>query len=448
MRSVVYTRKMQRVNLAEQSDDVQMFRPAPPEVHACRKHLLFQRRYTHVIILSYYRAVFPAHACVACSAVAVSTLPDDLAFCDGPYRLQDSNSEEGIFAWSHVSDERCTLLHDRAGNSFVSVGNHATPLTASSVTAMAHVAPLSKEWWDEVLLEAGTLASLGQEANVMCTSAGHTTRLVFDLVETMIPEQKIRDAAIGFTSHRPGFQLTSRQYGSIVSSSCSLVHLQVSRKAEGDDPINIGGADLQVPETGAHDADRGRELDIKVSVDGVVATSSLDSASFEGFAIQLDGRAGTHVIEVCLLQRHPGENQPDGRKGCVADTAFLLEVFSADTHIFQRRDIMLPSSAMAGGMDASKDDLQVIRVVFMIDLEVVDGYKLSTLHLMKHLPRNFRASMLDVTCACENQCYADVCVVALQAYVATYSRQRGQKKVETVCVFALMPAGTLVHTWL
>lgn len=38
------------------------------------------------------------------------------------------------------------------------------------------------------------------------------------------------------------------------------------------------------------------------------------------------------------------------------------------------------------------------RVVFISNLRDVDGYKLSTVHLARHLPDHIRASVLDVSC--------------------------------------------------
>ena len=74
----------------------------------------------------------------------------------------------------------------------------------------------------------------------------------------------------------------------------------------------------------------------------------------------------------------------------------------------QRRsssETVLTSSVMSSGIEVDKTGSEGTRVLFLVDLAVVDGFKLSTLHLMKHLPDTFRTSTLDLSCACESFLY-------------------------------------------
>lgn len=58
---------------------------------------------------------------------------------------------------------------------------------------------------------------------------------------------------------------------------------------------------------------------------------------------------------------------------------------------------MVSSSIMVGNFESLPRPAE-IRVVLVSNLKVVDGEKLSTFHLMKHLPDNIRASVLDLSC--------------------------------------------------
>lgn len=189
---------------------------------------------------------------------------------------------------------------------------------------------------------------------------------------------------------------------------------------------------------------------VEIMVDGVKALiTSLDILSNQGALMSLDGMEGTNVIELCLFddrtEKYPdtqrlrdildpqkgeldqhveqsGEGTAAGRsvehRRCIARTVLTLEVFLADAHMVHRRysrDIVTPSPSQMMMMrkdnsrgegdldvgDAGVDDTPSTRVLFVIDLQVVDGYKLSTLHLMKHLPDHFETSTIDLTCACE-----------------------------------------------
>lgn len=125
-------------------------------------------------------------------------LPEALAECHGPYRPGTANSEAGVFTWSHVSDEHCTMLHDKLGNSIVTMESAAIRTQVSSAASVARGHPTRKDWWADMLRGTETSMSLGEEASVTCTSAGQTTRLIFDLMESqqaaVIPPPHVSNA--------------------------------------------------------------------------------------------------------------------------------------------------------------------------------------------------------------------------------------------------------------
>lgn len=342
----------------------------------------------------------------------METLPEVLASCDGPYRIQRSNISTGISVWSHVNDERCTLLHDNIGNAIVALESRIITGQPPSVVDMAHGAPLSKELWAEMVREAGTSASVEHEGSVMCTSAGQTTRLVFDLMETAVPLDTVKDDVLSASraSTGPSFELASRQDGSVISSAYSFFHLRVLRKSgQPDSDIIDVGANHQVPKTPGRDEKK--ELTLKIALgEAVTTTISLDRASNEGFFFSLGGREGTWLFDICLFEtpiEAKENNQNAVEQDCVAKTASSLEIFSSDEQLIYRRrssEVLLPprARAAAGGLKMPEDP-KMTRITFVTDLEVVDGYKLSTLHLMKHLPSNFQSSALDLSCSCEMQ---------------------------------------------
>lgn len=340
-----------------------------------------------------------------CTALTISTLPEALAACDGPYRIQAMNSENGVVTWVHVSDERCTMLHDHAGNSLLAIDDPFEVGKASSFggAAVGVGDPLYKEWWTEITRNASTLPYLGVDAGVVCTAASQTTRLVFDLTKTGQTTTPCNDAnnagtnakATVCTSAR--FKLSSQQDGSIISDSSSSVHLRINYAAGlmQNDAMSTGVANLGLTEAAPDDG--ASALLIKVVVDGVQATKiSLQEASTKGVLLYFDNLQGTHVFEVSMLETQTG------REGCLAETAMILEIFTAEPQIVTgRSSITRQVSPSSIGRVTREGGPQVTRVVFLGDLEVLDGYKLSTLHLMKHLPTNFRASTLDLSCACE-----------------------------------------------
>ncbi|CAM9964563.1 unnamed protein product, partial [Ectocarpus sp. 12 AP-2014] len=339
----------------------------------------------------------------SCTALAISTLPDALAACDGPYRVRAMNNENGVVAWVHVSDERCTMLHDHAGNSLLAIGDLIEVGKASSFGDAAVGDPLNKEWWTETTRNVSTLRNLGVDAGVVCTAASQTARLVFDLTKTRQTTTPCNDAnntatkAEATTCTSARFKLSSQQDGSIISSSSSTVHLQI------DDAVGLmqsgamttGGGDLGLAETAADDGGPAIVLLIKVVVDGVEATKILlQEASTKGVLLSFDDLQGTHAFEIFVLETQAG------REVCLAETSMILEIFTAEPHIVTgRSSIRRKLSPRSSGIVTSEGGPKVTRVVFLADLQVLDGYKLSTLHLMKHLPTNFRASMLDLSCA-------------------------------------------------
>ncbi|CAM9317375.1 unnamed protein product, partial [Ectocarpus fasciculatus] len=339
----------------------------------------------------------------ACTALAISTLPDALAACDGPYRVQAMNSENGVVAWVHVSDERCTMLHDQVGNSLLAIEDPIELGKASYFGRAAVGDPLYKEQWTEMTRNVSTPPHLGLDAGVVCTAASQTTRLVFDLTkmgQTTTPCNDANNAgtkaeATVCTSAR--FKLSSQQDRSIISSSSSSVHLRIDYAAGRmqTGAMSTGVASSGLAETPTDDGALARALLIKVVVDGVEATKlSLQEASTRGVLLSFDNLQGTHAFEVSMLETQAG------REVCLAETALILEIFTAEPHIVTGRSSMKRKlSPSSSGIVTREGAPQVARVVFLGDLEVLDGYKLSTLHLMKHLPTNFRASTLDLSCA-------------------------------------------------
>ncbi|CAM9671988.1 unnamed protein product [Ectocarpus sp. 6 AP-2014] len=342
----------------------------------------------------------------SCTAVAVSTLPKAIAACNGPYRLQAGHGRAGIFIWSHVSDERCTMVHDKDGNSVVRMGASGD-MAQASLTDAVHTAFDSAEWWGRIMDEGRILPSVGGGANVMCTSAGQTTSLVFDLeesrrVERTSPKEAESWNATSTASNSMGFQLSSRQDGSVISAACSRINVRIL-PAEGLRHGKGASNSVAGDRLDGVDGDVASELRVKITVDGVVATSSLETASTQGFGISLVSVEGTIVFEVCLLDPEEeirGGGGPIVPGNCIAETVLILEIFSTETQIIQRRSSSgtMPSGKIPYGVESYKGDTGNTRVVFLVGLESVDGYNLSTLNLMKHLPRNFRASALDVSC--------------------------------------------------
>ncbi|CAM9914492.1 unnamed protein product, partial [Scytosiphon promiscuus] len=350
-------------------------------------------------------------SCPACTAVSVSMLPGALAECDGPYRSRTASRDVGVFAWSHVSDERCTMLHDKHGNSVVTMEGPAVLVRDSSAASVARGYPIRKEWWADLLKGIETLSSLGENTSVVCSSAGQTTRIVFDLVKSqqaaVIPPVNVLDpAGEGVDAFNApassSSKLTSRQDGSIVSSTHSFFHIHVSGAADmwrnrADDD---GVADFQLSKADGGGRAATTSLRARITVNGNEALVSPSGVSIDGIG------EGTNVFEICLF-----ETQADGlKKGgratdlsvCVAESVLIVEVFSAETTIIQQRnlnEIMVSSGVGADDTKEGEDGNDPRRIIFITDLKIVDGFKLSTLHLLKNLPRTFQASTLDLSCA-------------------------------------------------
>lgn len=339
----------------------------------------------------------------------MSNLPSKLAACNGSYRFRAADSKTQVFTWSHTNDERCAMFHDKAGRCIVTMTNSAL----LQYGATADDVFLSLQGWAELVDEAYTPLSLDEEANVVCTSAGQTTRLVFDLLKSKVsvaPPQG-NDAADDVDSSTPSskkIELKSSQDGAIISSAQSNVHIRVFLQKESTRRQDGGHHRVSSLQPGDVDA-RANSVRVKIMVDGVeVVTTSLKVISIEGILVSLRGLEGTNVLEICLLK-----NQVDGatesqraeqEDNCHAKSVLILEVFSEETQVVYRRAVsetVPPSNTMTRGTDADAESLGVTKVAFVVDIQVVDGYKLSTLHLMKHLPHNFRASALDLSCACE-----------------------------------------------
>lgn len=291
------------------------------------------------------------------------------------------------------------MIHDKAGNSIVRMAQ------ARSAAALAPDVLVSKEQWAQMVAETISLQSMGGMPSAVCTSAGHTTRLVFDLVAspTFLPP----------ASTTTRFKLASQQDASIISSANSNINLRVSRAAAAGLRQRGGISGCQATDHVANTADDYglSECSVKITVDGVVVNISLERASTQGLVIPLEGWEGTVVFEICVyykLAEGPGGKQSVDPRVCVGEGVLILELFSAETQVVQRRssrEVVLPSSPVPDGLDENLGSTEAptpTRVVFLISLEAVDGYQLSTLHLMEHLPNNFQASALDLTCACED----------------------------------------------
>ncbi|CAN0206279.1 unnamed protein product, partial [Ectocarpus sp. 8 AP-2014] len=300
----------------------------------------------------------------SCTAVAVSTLPKVIAACNGPYRLQAGHGRAGIFAWSHVSDERCTMVHDKGGNSVVRMGASGD-MAQASLTAAVHTAFDSAEWWGRIMDEGRILPSVGGGANVTCTSAGQTTSLVFDLeesrrVERTSPKEAESWNATSTASNSMGFQLSSRQDGSVISAACSRINVRIS-PAEGLRHGEGASSSVAGDRLDGVDGDVANKLRVKITVDGVVATSSLETASTQGFGISLVSVEGTIVFEVCLLDPEEeirGGGGPIVPGNCIAETVLILEIFSTETQIIQRRSSSgtMPSGKIPYGVESYKGD--------------------------------------------------------------------------------------------
>lgn len=339
-------------------------------------------------------------------------LPGALAECSGPYFLRTASSEAGVIAWSHVSDERCTMLHDKGGNSVVTMESPTVLARDSSAAAAARGHPVRKEWWADLVRGAETLSSFGEEASVVCTSAGKTTRIVFDLVESHHVEvtppvhasNAVGEGVDGFRAPASSsLKLTSRQDGSIVSSTHNSFHVRVSRAK---DKWRRHTVDDGVPHFQLSKSDGGpavtTSLRAKITVNGNEATTSPDGVSIDGVG------EGTNVFEICLFESQADGDEKESRMMdldvCIAESLLIIEVFSAETHVIQQRssnEMIISSGAAADDKVEDNEGLEPRRIVFITDLKVVDGFKLSTLHLLKHIPSTFQASMLDLSCACE-----------------------------------------------
>lgn len=341
----------------------------------------------------------------------MSALPGALVPCNGPYRLQAADSAAGAFAWSHANDERCTMLHDQAGHAIVMMSHQ--PLNTGGTAATTNVFDPNNrlEWWTAMMDDKKAhRPDIGEGgAKVVCTSAGRSTRFVVDLVKPSL------DISVGVNDEtvpperRKRFEMVSAHDGSIVSSNQGNVHLRVSREAI------LAAASVEAGER-SRDSENAESMDlsalhVKITGDaGELLTTSLERLYIDGVPLSLHGLEGTIVIGICVFENHGGggtavETRPEG---CLAETTLIFEIFSEETHMVQRRSssetsVVSSYVTMDSGIEAVEDAVKVTRVAFSVDVKVVDGAKLSILHLMKHLPETFRASALDLSCACERQ---------------------------------------------
>lgn len=344
----------------------------------------------------------------------MSALPDSLDMCNGPYRPTIMYSEAGVSAWLHVNDERCIMLHDIIGNSVITTENPPVPRDAAG----AHGVFFSHEWLKQTVENHRMRSSPPEKAKVACTAAGKTTRIVFDLVESqenIIPRDGV-DAeknAISSVKSTEKFVLIPPKNGSIVSSAQSNVHLRISRaqvvrlSKDANDKVLPSG--LQLGGVNARES----EVFLKVTVNRVTTlTTSLENLATAGMLILLHGIEGTNIFEICLLGNKVEsvmERQPLEEDECVAEAVFILEIFTAETQMVHRRYLSekgSSSSAMDGVIGVDEGDVKTTQVIFVSSLQVVDGTKLSILHLVKNLPNTFQASILDLSCACKCRCFS------------------------------------------
>ena len=273
------------------------------------------------------------------------------------------------------------MLHDKAGNSVITMEEPATLDQAMIAAVVGQGAKKCEKWWAGIVWEAGKVPSVGQGGNVVCASAGQTTRIVFDLVEpgqrdVVGSSAENNDAARGVepnTSNSASFRLSSRQDGSIITSSYSYFRVRVSRNsrklllAQGTTIDTL--ADPPIPPPTASGLAPTGEKHINLTVGGIVApTVSLERASTEGILLSLEGREGTWVFEICLFQTNARVSQEwpsDREESCLAETVLILEIFSADTQIVHRRrstEVILFSGGVEGVLEAAEGDSRVIRV--------------------------------------------------------------------------------------
>lgn len=228
-----------------------------------------------------------------------------------------ANNEAGVFSWSHVSDERCTMLYDKAGHSLVTMEGSDALAQISSAAAFARGHPIKEDWWADMLRGTETLTP-SDAATIMCTSAGKITRLIFHLVESKLapansPPHGSKTTGNGRDeSKQPAgstLELVSNQHGSIVSSTQSSFHVRVS-PAIGLRPshtIDDGIAGFQLLKTDGIRAAT-TSLHVNVTVNGVEGTALPGGVSVDGVG------EGTNVFKVCLFEDQVGGHRR-GRAG-------------------------------------------------------------------------------------------------------------------------------------
>ncbi|CAN0125517.1 unnamed protein product, partial [Discosporangium mesarthrocarpum] len=153
-----------------------------------------------------------------------------------------------------------------------------------------------------------------------------------------------------------------------------------------------------------------KEVVVRVTVDQQTSVAvPLSIMAMEGLFLSLV--PGTNVIDLCLgtldLLSSPGGGVGAGEgSNCIVEGSAILEVFSSRRFIMTRRagfsfsPSMLAQEGNMGAVAPLSSGVGTrTRVVFVLDPRAIDGYKLSTLHLIKNLPpERFQASVLDLTC--------------------------------------------------
>lgn len=359
----------------------------------------------------------------------MSALEEGQASCNGAYhrRFDPGSSSCGISSWTHVAHERCILYHDEVGRAIVTQ-SHPRDLCAATDTAHllqdrgAKNCTCLSSWWNDLVTDSKT--TIDERAEARCSSTGRLTRVVFRLREVHRVDHEL-EAKIPPKIMLPRFELMSPEDGAVVSAEQATVHLSISIDSRLRRVGHEGGEHGVTQRQESELLSTPSSLQTRVTVDGLtLPTMALESAAIEGIVVSLKGLEGTNVIEMCVAEIEPVAAAPSSttassegttRGACLAEGTAIVEIFSSETHIMHRRRSLMvdrmPSDDLISHLvdkqngkarEAGATTNNARQVLFIIDLEVVDGFKLSTLQLMKHLPDGIiYASTLDLSCACE-----------------------------------------------
>lgn len=362
----------------------------------------------------------------ACKVMTVSALEEGPASCNGAYhrRFEPGSSSCGISSWSHVAHERCILYQDEVGRAIVTQSHPRDLCTATDTAHLlqdkgAKNCACLSSWWNDLV--AGSKTAIDERAEARCSSTRRLTRVAFRLREVHRADEL--EAKIPEKFMLPRFELTSPEDGAVVSAEQATLHLSISMDGRLRRAGHKGGEHGVTQHQVSELLSTPSSLQTRVTVDGLrLPTMALESAAVEGIVVSLKGLEGTNVIEICIAESELGaapssttaSSEGTTRGACLAEGTAIVEIFSSETHIMHRRRSLLVDRTPSDSLIPHLVDKQNLKareagatpnarqVLFIIDLEVVDGFKLSTLQLMKHLPDGIiHASTLDLSCACE-----------------------------------------------